>query len=419
MKPGNLNIALIVLLLGLFLSGCGGGSTTTPGPTQVMVNFSNGTPIAVATQSGTSAFASMSPSSQIALSFPAGTTTYAIAYICPQLNLAATSVQEHVIEASTQDGTSLNLSCISFTAPSFGTATGSLSSTISGTAGFEIFGRLGFPAGVPPGPLPSGPFSVNLPVGTNDVAAVALDSSNNIVGIKILRGQTVPGALNGGSGIVVSDATVPQQVTVNNVPAGFDVPGVVVLYDTQNVELSLASSVISNPRVYAAIPAAETQSGDAYVYEATSANPANPANPQSVNAFQRTTNGGGPVTLTLPTPWAFSGPTPAKLPTFTFNYSGFAGQPFVIDFASITWSNGSGGSNGIDVTATANFLSGATNIGFPDLSMLPGFFGPSASGTTVRWAATIESSTTAPFTGTTASSTSLSVVANRGQFTQP
>src|SRR5262249_14757426 len=99
-------------------------------------------------------------------------------------------------------------------------------------------------------------------------------------------------------------------------------------------------------------------------------------------------------------------------------YSGFSGQPFVDDFASLTWSTGSA-RNSMDVTATANSLAAATTISFPDLSALPGFFGPAPSGTTVNWIARISSSTTPPFTGTTATGASLAGVANSGQFTQP
>lgn len=412
MKTRNWSIALILLLPGLLLSGCGSGNNPmTQGSTTVTVNFPNGTPIAVATRSGSGGFTSMSPSSQISLSLPAGTTSYAIAFVCPPPSPTSTSTQEHVIEATTQDSTSLKLSCTVISPPAFGTATGSLSSTISGTASFEIFGRQGFVGS--PNSFSSGPFSVNLPTGTTDVAVLALDASNNIIGVKILPSQTVPGALNGGSGIIVSDAPVSQQVTVNNVPAGFNTPGLVALYTTANgTVLSLANN-LANPHVYTAIPAAEAQSGDSYLFETVSGNP---ATLQSLEAVQ-TATAGGAVTLTLPAPWSFSGPSPAKLPTFTFNYSGFSGQPFV-DFASLIWSTGSA-NNLMDVTVTANSLAGTTTISFPDLSAIPGFFGPAPSGTTVSWIARITSSTMPPFTGTTPTGASLLGVANSGQFTQP
>jgi hypothetical protein len=399
-------------IIAILLSGCGGNTMPpAPPPMSVTATVTGSTPSALAIKIGTGAFASMTPASQISFSLPSGTTSYAIAFVCPQI-----TGRIQIIQATTQDTASPKITCVSppTLPPGLGNATGSLSTPLAGVASFEILGGSGI--GFPPNPLSSGPFSVSLPVGTDDVAVLALDSSNNIVGIKILRGQTVPGALNGGNGIVVSDATIPQTVTVNNVPAGFNGPGVFVQYVTANgVDLFLSNPATGSPSLYAAVPAAETQSGDFYIYEAVAETiPLQ----QSVNVFQSTSSGGGPVTLTLPAPWTFNGPTPAKLPVFTFNYSGFAGQPFINNSVVIGWLAASG-TVSIAIEATANSLNGTPTITFPDLSALPGFFGPAPSGTTISWRAEIEGGTTPPFTSSSPSNRSFEVVSNVGQFTQP
>jgi hypothetical protein len=413
METRNRNAAgFIVWVLAGLLSGCGsGGSMMPPGGTPVSVTFTGGAPLAIALQTGTGAFTPLTVGNQITFTVPQGTITYALAYVCP-LPTGASASEEHVFEATTQDSTSLQLLCVRSNPPTLGTATGSASSAIAGTANIEIFGNRGL-GGTP---LAQGPFSVSLPVGTNDVAALAVDGSANVLGVNILRGQTVPGVINGGSGIVIGDATIPQSVTVNNVPAGFITPVVFVQYITANgTSFSLANHTVGNPRGYVAVPAADTQSGDFYFYESISNNS---ATPQGVATVQTMTNAGN-VTMALPAPWTFSGPTPAKLPTFTFNYSGFAGQPAIGDFAHVGWITGAI-SNSIDIFATANFQNGANTITFPDLSAIPGFFGPAASGSTIVWFANISGGTLQRLGGGGSQpNESLQIVSNGGNYTQP
>ncbi len=420
METRNRNAAgFIVWVLAGLLSGCGsGGSMMPPGGTPVTLTFTGSTPTAIATQAGAGAFTPMTPANQITFTLPQGTTTYAVAYVCPPISLVTvTQIQEHVIEVSTQDNVQLKLLCFPRGAPATGTATGSASSAIAGTASIEIIGKNGLSIG--PG-FTSGPFSVTLPLGTNDVALIADDASDLILGIKILRAQTVPGVLNGGSGIIIgpADAVVQQSITVNNAASGFLTPAISAEYVTANGTVFglVHSATISNPQTYVAIAPADTQAGDFYGYSAVAIN--GPTG-QTVSIFQTTTSGGGPVTLTLPAPWNFSGPAPAKLPTFTFDYSGFSGQPAIADFASINWTTGSNSSS-IDVMATARFLNGANTITVPDLSGLPGFIAPAASGTTIHWGSNIFAGTGEPSSlGDTSSNSSLVSVSNAGQYTQP
>jgi hypothetical protein len=323
-----------------------------------------------------------------------------------------------VIEATTQDATSFTAFC-GF--PTLGVASGSASSSIAGTADIAIEGGQGDGANIGSA-SGSFPASTKMPVGANDVAAIAIDSSHNILGVKIVRSQTIPGTVNGGAGIVLGpgDQTSPQSLTVTNVPAGFgNPPEASVSYHTANGTRLLLSNVnvsSTNPETYQAVPAAATQSGDFYAYESNTGN-----GNSSVGITTTTTSGGGAFSLSLPASWTFSGPTPAKLPTFTFVYSGFASQPAVADQALIEWQTGASTFNEITVTATANFQGGSTTITIPDLSAVPGFFGPAASGTTIFWAADISGGSALTFTffpNPPANGTRM-FVQNTGSFVQP
>jgi hypothetical protein len=385
----------------------------------VTVTFIGGTPLAVATQTGTGLFTLMTPGNKVTFGV-AGNTKYAIAYVCPPVSASGTITSETVIQATTQDATSLTASC--FGPPSTGTATGSATSAIAGTTDIQIVGNQGLGGNVGSA---SGSFSVSMPTGTNDVAAVAIDSGKNVLGVKLVRSQTVPGALNSGSSIILSspaDATTTANLTVTNVPAGFVAPpeASVEFITANGTRLPLTNSSVSstNPQPYHALPTAATVSTDFYLYESHTSDT---ATNQSVGITTTTTSGGGAFSLALPTPWSFAGPAPAKFPTFTFVYSGFTGQPAIADQGSIRWSTGATTSNQITVLATANFQGGATMITIPDLTSLAGFIAPAASGTTINWVADIFGGTAQEFTfvPNPPPNSSVQFVQNRGTFMQP
>ena len=412
-------LAVLGILVGL-IAGCAKGTPTPGGPsTNVTVNFIGGTPLAVATQTGTSAFTLTTPASQVTFAVAPGNTKYAIAYVCPPVS-ASGITSETVIQAATQDTTSFTASCLG--PPGTGTATGSVTSAIFGTATIKIIGNQGIGGSVTGG---SGPFSVSMPTGTNDVAAVAFDSSNNVQGVKLVRSQTVPGALNSGAAIIISspaDATTTADLTANNVPAGFVTPpeASVDFITANGTRLLLTSNSVpsANPQPYHALPAAATVSTDFYLYESDTSNT---ATNQSVGVTTTTTTGGGAFSVTLPAPWTFTGPAPAKFPTFTFVYSGFTGQPAIADQGSVQWSTGATTSNQITVLATANFQAGATTITIPDLTSLAGFLTPAATGTTINWVADIFGGTNQEFTfvPNPPPNSSVQFVQNRGTFMQP
>ncbi len=408
-----------ILLFALALAGCGGGSSTPPSPAgnTVTVTFTNGTPIAVAEQIGTGSFAAASlQGGKLTLTLPQGVTRYAIAYVCPPVTFFGTLNAESVIEATIQDGTAYSVSCSA--PPTTDHATGKVdASLIAGAASVRICGSGGC-AGTVSGVNVS--FDVMLPAGNNDVAILALDGSSNILGVKMVRAQSVPGTVNGGNTIVFtpSDATTTQSLTVTNLPAGFvSPPAVGVDYFTANGTRILINN--NSPGTYRALPAAATQPGDFYSYESNTNDTA--THNQAIGITQTMTSGGGPATIALPAPWSFSGPAAAALPTFTFNYSGFTGLAATADQAGIGWATGATSFNSITVTATASFQNGAATVTIPNLSSLSGFFATAPSGTTINWVGDIFGGTAQEFNffPLPPANGSISFVQNRGTYIEP
>jgi len=409
------------ILLSLTVAGCGGGgggglsTHLTAGGTAVVVTFTGSTPTAAATQIGTSAFAAAAiQGGKVNIFVPTGTTKYSVAYVCPPYpGLGNMVTAEYVIQASIQDGTAYTVSC--FGAPTTGTATGTANATaIAGSANILIRGNMGYGGSVGSN---NGAFSATMVTGTNDVAAIAVDSNAqpNVLAVQILRNQTVPGAINGGNTITfgAGDATTPQTLTVNNVPAGFvSPPAVAVQYVTANGTTILLDG--NNATQYPAVAAADTQTGDYYSYEANSAN-----GNSAVGVTQTTSTGGGAATISLPASWSYTGPTAAAFPTFTFTYSGFSGLAAVAQQGEIEWAPTPATLTTITVTATANYQSGATTIAMPNLTALTGFSGSATSGTNIFWVAAVYGGTVPAYTFPLPANATLSFVQNRGNYTEP
>jgi len=422
MRSWGTAVLAVLGILFVLITGCAKGTPIGGGggaQTSVTVTFIGGTPLAVATQIGTSPFTLMTPGNQVTFPVAPGNIKYKIAYVCRPVS-ASGITSETVIQATTQDTSAFTASCLG--PPSTGTATGSVTSAIFGTATIKIIGNQGIGGSVTGG---SGSFSVSMPTGTNDVAAVAFDSSNNVQGVKLVRSQTVPGAILPGSSIIISspaDATTTADLTVNNVPPGFvNPPEASVEFITANgTSLLLTNNSVAgtNPQPYHALPTTAIVSSDVYLYES---NTSNTVTNQSVGITTTTTSGGGAFSLTLPTPWTFAGPAPAKFPTFTFIYPGFVGLTAVAEQGSIHWATSATTSNQITVLATANFQGIATTIAIPDLTSLAGFLTPAATGITINWVADIFGGTNQEFTfvPNPPPNSSVQFVQNRGTFMQP
>jgi len=384
----------------------------------VVYNFQGQAPSVVAVKIGSGAYTLSSlMSGQLSLSVPNGTTSYAIAYVCPQAaGLGNIVTAEYVIEASTADGNSFTTTCNEVSG-STGSATGTVdTSAIAGVANVLIRGSLGYGGSVGSG---GGSFNVNLPSGTDDVAFIAVDGSGKVRAVKILRGQTVPGALNSGHTISfqASDQTTLQTLNVQNVPSGFTSPASA---SVGYVTASGTPFVLDGDAAgqYPVIPAASVQSGDFYAFEANTSDIG--THSASLGAMQNGT-GGGAVTLSLPAPWTYTGPTPATLPTFDFNYSGYSGMAAVAQQAAIEWIPSTNALYSLTVIATANYQAGSNSIAVPDLSSLGGFFPSATSGSKIYWVASVWGGTTPVFDFVSAppSNASISFVEQSGTFTAP
>jgi len=400
---------LVCTLLIAGSAGCGGGSSGGGPGNSVTFTFDTA-PTAAAVQIGTGNFelASLHGTS-LGVSLPIGTSNYSIAYVCPPFvqgvpPKAQTFTEEFVIQASMQDGTSFNVTCLPFSPnPTLASLKGSLDTTAIPGAAFAGIASPGFEVGVTNSAgtqVVNGPFSVNLPTGTSDLAVQVFDSTTpfpNFLAAKILRNQTVPGMLNGGSTVVFqpADEITSQPLTISNVPAGFSSPPRVLVnfVTASGLDFNLSDSLEHSQFLtqYLVMPSAAVQSGDFYNFQITTQSFNSNGTNQIVATSQNIT-GGGPVTISLPAPFLYNGPTPATFPTFIFNYSGF---PTVLaQQAEIGWSLNSSTSNDITVTATANFQNGANTVAIPNLASLSGFLAPAASGMIVDWQANIWGGTT-------------------------
>jgi len=400
---------LLPAMAGLTIAGCGGsgGGTTTctgadcgggtgPPPTTVTVTFGGGVPTVAAAKIGTGAFISQTVSgNKLTLSIPNGTTNYAVAAVCPALG---TAQWEFVWEASTADGTSLDFYC-EYTNASQGTLTGSLdASALPGVQGFILYSQNGGSvdtAGVGPdyGQAASPTATISLPaVGGNDRILVLAESSQGIVAAKNFTGQTVSGALNGGNTVTftTADETTPETITYSNVPAGFAAPSTYAALELAGSGLGdgegsvdLASQATTS---YSALPASAIESGDEYFFQAATY----PQAGISTTIAAGATNSGGPVTLTFPAPWTnFATPSPAALPSATFNYTGFSGSSNVTEELGLAWNPNNTATNVIDVYATSNYQAGSTTLAIPDLSSVPGLLAAPVSTANVQWVASI------------------------------
>jgi hypothetical protein len=412
MSSGQLWVSIPALMF-VAAAGCGGGSSGSGssggGPATVNFTFLPATPTVVAAQIGSGAFTTETVSSNgLSLSLPSGTTTFAVAYVCnpPAVTLGGQQMilpYEAVVEASTADGSSFTLPCpLGIPAVSPG-QTGTLA-VIANASGIASVSNLSFVAengsnwsGWSTSTAnASGSFAA--PVGSDRVEVFATASSSNfietVVAARAFANQAVPGSLNGGTPVVLgaADETTPEPMTFQNVPTGF-LPG--------ETYVSLNMGPVNYPlgggtTQYNALPATALESGDYYTLSAAAirALPSSGApvfSPLAEVAVTVNSTSGGPMTFNLPAPWIYSAPTLATWPTFDFSgYTGFTGQSGVYDTGNVGWTtNGGLGNYSVSISASANYLHGATSLTVPDLSGLQGFLAPPSSGTQVTWIAQI------------------------------
>ena len=269
----------------------------------------------------------------------------------------------------------------------------------------------------------NGTFNFNLPAGSVDIAVVAVDGASpaNVLAVKILRSQMVPGALNGGAPIIfqASDETTLEPIAVSNVPAGFVTPPfMTVYYFTANGTIFLLNNN-NSPTQSPILPAAAVAAGDFYEFISDTVDTATQKSVTSMG--QNIAAGSLPATvdLSLPASWSFSGPSAAQFPTFTFTYPAFSGATTTAYEGSIFWQPTATTFTGISVTSTANFQNGSTTVAIPDLTSVAGFSPAAASGTTVSWQGVIAGGPTLPFTSNTPTAGAFESVQNQGTYTEP
>jgi hypothetical protein len=378
--------------------------------------------VAFAQKIGAGNWTAASPSGgQLVVQLPSGTTQYGVAFVCTSVRSGTRGNQQVIIQADLKDGTAYTLqSCLpDLTLPlPTGSLTGSFDATaIAGTSEVDISVD-NFSTGAS-SLTPTGSFNITTAqVGVTDAFAVAFNSSHTLIGMKIVRSQIIPGVANGGNPITLaaSDAvTTSMPISLANVPAGF--PQVFGIhfpsYVTANGGYAIATGFNGFiPTGYSVVPATQAQPSDYYLVDMLAA-----GGNQQVTTSQRLKTA-APVTLTLPNPWTATPPTPARFPTFTFDYTGFTGQPAIAYTAGLSWTQG-GVAFGVSVTATANSQNGATTLTVPDLTSIAGFFPMAPAGTTVNWGAATSGGTAQSFAGPTPVPQTISNVSDQGTFTQP
>jgi hypothetical protein len=130
---------------------------------------------------------------------------------------------------------------------------------------------------------------------------------------------------------------------------------------------------------YALIAAGDTQSGDFYSVQSAAVDPTGTIVVEQAQSFASGTN----LTLTLPAPMSYSGPSAAQYPTFDATYSGFTGSGKTGWIVGLDWPSPTP-TFGLLLYATSGFL-GTNSVAIPDLSSISGFIAPAASGTQVQW----------------------------------
>jgi hypothetical protein len=304
-------------------------------------------------------------------------TSYGIAFICAQGSGGPTFTSESIIEATIADNMTSVPGCVSG-APT----TAILSGTVDATAisGVQQI-RVDAPGGNQILGGDAAAVAVAAQTGTDDIAFLAEDLSGNVLAVKIVRSQMVPGVLNNGNVVTfsASDATTSEPLTATNIPSGFSIelPGR-ASYRTANGAFFTLNNVAGTQ--YAVVPTSEAQATDNYQFEAAY------GGLHSLVVSGLVTSSAGAVSLALPAPLPFSAPAPAALPTFSFNYSGAGAGNY---YTNVFWENPQAGLSSIVVRASTAYQAGATSLSVPDLSSVPSFLAPAGSGTLVNWDANV------------------------------
>jgi hypothetical protein len=458
MFSARLRVSTLALVFGL-LSGCGGSSSGNAGngtgsggsnppppppPTTITFTVTGPAPTAVATQIGAGSFtaATLSSSGALTLTLPNGTTNFAVAFVCPassstNSSSATQQTNEYVYEASTADGSSFGGVCPSTstsgtTGTPTGTSTGTVdASAIPGAAFLDVDAWNGNSEATGYASVPSSSFSFAAPQGSDTVNVVAYSSTLqdnyaevlSMVAARSFSGQTVPGALNGGNPVVLGtgDETIPEPITYSGIPTGFSAPSTVALYSDPGV----AGYFLTNSAgtQYPGLPAGAVLPGGFYQFNSATFGNINVTPYQEVSqeiGVNKSLAEAGPLSITFPTPWAYTGPTPAPLPAFDMSGSGISATGSSFNAVGLLWPISGQAETGyyLQIAATANYMNTGTTITVPDLSSMSGFLGSPSSGQSVAWYASVYSGDF-PSGSSLSSTENVSFVQNSGLYNLP
>jgi hypothetical protein len=379
----------------------GGGASTT-----ITLTITGVTPTAIATKIG---FGPFTPgtltSGAVTITIPSNETSFAVAYFCtaflsPSGNAPSEVTEQDVFEATTLDGTSFSGACLPglssspSTAP-LGQLTGSIDASAIPGVNYLVVSAPNVDFNFPFTNATSFGFATT--TGTDRVLVLAYDDtysppapygSTTLAAAKNFDGQAVPGALNGGNTVALGlqDETTPVAITYSSLPSGFVIDSSTASFVTSAGEANIIAAPAT--KQYVALPKGATESGDYYriymdAYSGSS----------GMTVIKNLTSA-VPVALTFPPSWIYAGPTPAAQPAFNVAYPGFSGGEAVSYAAAWNWWPVS---NGIQysatVTATGNYLNGATSVSMPDLSGLAGTLPPPVSGDYINWGVGITQTT--------------------------
>ena len=376
----SLSLAFVAMCLIVSLAACGGSGggsnnhlTTSP-PVPVKLTVTGATPTMAATQVAGGSWSALTLSGSTATFNVASTSTsYAVAVLCPASTASGIQI-EGVFEALASDTTSPTLYC-----PPTTSVTMTVNFDLSAVAAAQ---EAAIAVGTDisaywPGPVSAGNVQ-NVTTGTQDVGVAAYGATPTTApyGVQIQRGVDVTGAPLTVPPMSTTDETGSATVAVNGIPSGYSNSLSAYYVTAGGATIPINGNNVAN---YALVAAADTMTGDFYSVQSSATNSSFTNVVEALQSF----SSGGNLTLTLPAPMSYSGPTAAAYPTFDATYSGFTGSGKTGWIGAVDWA-GSSTTMGILVYATSGFL-GTNSVAIPDLSSVSGFIAPPASGIPVQW----------------------------------
>jgi hypothetical protein len=336
---------------------------------------------------------------------PAGTTNYGAAIVC-------NGFFEYIVLLTVSDTKTPSIAC-----PGPGTSVAAVAYDVSAIPGAQKANvYIGSSASFQNTATGTANFTT-APAGMQDVGVVGFGAAGTDAdAVKFQRGVSVPGPI----GPVVAqaaDATSTAAIVLNGIPNGYNSQVNVNYVTAGGAALSIKQA--GGTSTYPTVAAADSLPGDQYQIQSYASS--NGALINQVGAYQ-TFASPQSVTLNLPTPLTYTGPAPARYPTYTppaytFDLAGTTAYQFgaITPFGPAIY-----------VGTSAAYLATVGNtLQIPNLSSLVAFASitPPASGSAEDWS--LEESVTSGATNNylfqppfPVNTTALTVYAS-GQYTVP